>query len=276
MRKWFLLAGLCVIATSCSSAPKPLAVIASHPATIGTGDQRILIALIDPATNEFMAAEDIGASATLRDEDGTPLETIDLDFVWTLPDVRGLYVAEFEIPEAGVYQLSVAADGMAETGPTGFQAVADPVGIGVGDKAPASETRTASEFPDLSVISSDPDPDPDLYRLSVAGAVSDGEPSVIIFATPAFCESQACGPMLNQVKELRGSYPGIDFVHVEVYEDLQVQSREDLTVVDSVTEWGLPSEPWVFVVDSDGVVTAAFEGAVNNQELLDAFDAVGS
>ncbi len=276
MKKWLLVGGLLLLAAACSSAPTPLAVIASHPASIGIGEQRVLIALIDPATNEFMAAEDLAASATLRDEDGTPLETVDLEFVWTLPEVRGLYVANFEIPEAGVYQLSVAAEDLAETGPTGFQAVAEPVGIEVGDTAPASVTRTASDYPDLSVISSDPNPDPDLYRLSVAEAVGNQRPSVVIFATPAFCESQACGPMLDQVKELRGAYPGIDFVHVEVYEDLQVQSREELTVVDAVTEWGLPSEPWVFVVDSEGLVTAAFEGAVNNQELLDAFDAVGS
>lgn len=276
MRKWLLLACLGALIASCNSAPAPLAVIASHPASIGIGEQRILIALIDPATSEFMAAEDISATATLRDEDGTPLGTIDLDFVWTLPDVRGLYVADFDIPEAGVYQLSVKGEGLTETGPTGFQAVADPVGVGVGDEAPASVTRTAAEFPDLSIISSDPDPDPDLYQLSVDVAVADGSPSVIIFATPAFCESQACGPMLDQVKKLRSAYPGIDFVHVEVYEDLQVQSREELEVVDAVDEWGIPSEPWVFVVDSDGVVTAAFEGAVNDRELVDAFDAVGS
>lgn len=276
MKRWLLVGGLLLLAASCSSTPTPLAVIASHPASVGIGEQRILIALIDPATNEFIAAEDLAASATLRDEDGTPLETVDLEFVWTLPEVRGIYVANFEIPEAGVYQLSVAAEDMTETGPTGFQAVAEPVGIEVGDTAPASVTRTASDYPDLSVISSDPNPDPDLYRLSVAEAVGNQRPSVVIFATPAFCESQACGPMLDQVKGLRGAYPGIDFVHVEVYEDLQVQSREELTLVGAVTEWGLPSEPWVFVVDSEGLVTAAFEGAVNNQELLDAFDAVGS
>jgi hypothetical protein len=96
---------------------------------------------------------------------------------------------------------------------------------------------------------------------------------VIVFATPAFCASQACGPLLDQVKALRPDHEGIEFVHVEIYDDLQVEV-EDLTPVPAVSEWGLPSEPWVFVVASDGVVSAAFEGAVSDEELTAAVDAV--
>jgi hypothetical protein len=65
----------------------------------------------------------------------------------------------------------------------------------------------------------------------------------------------------------------VGFVHVEIYEDLQAEV-EDLTTVPAITEWGLPSEPWVFVVDSDGVVSAAFEGAASDEELAAAIDAV--
>jgi hypothetical protein len=49
---------------------------------------------------------------------------------------------------------------------------------------------------------------------------------------------------------------------------------EDLITVEATSEWGLPSEPWVFVVDDSGVVTAAFEGAASDAELMAAFDAV--
>ncbi len=34
-----------------------------------------------------------------------------------------------------------------------------------------------------------------------------------------------------------------------------------------VTEWGLVSEPWVFVVDASGKVTAKFEGAATADEV---------
>ncbi len=270
MRRLLALAGLVfLLATACSSATTPAAVIGSADGTIGVGEQRVLIALIDLSTSEFVASAEDEAEAILRDEDGTPLGTYDLEFVWTVPDVRGLYAAYFDIPEPGVYQLSVKAGSFNETGPVGFQAVADPVIVTVGDKAPASETRTSADFPDLSVISSDPNPDPSFYDTSVATAVTSGSPSVIVFATPALCETAACGPMLDQAKEISADFPGVDFVHVEVFEDLQVQSRLDATPVDAVDEWRLPSEPWLYVVDGDGIVVAALDGAFNNSELVD-------
>jgi hypothetical protein len=44
--------------------------------------------------------------------------------------------------------------------------------------------------------------------------------------------------------------------------------------VPAITEWGLPSEPWVFVVDGTGVVTSNFEGAASEQELRSAIEEV--
>lgn len=267
-RHFLAIVGLsAILVAGCSSAPTPLAVVASSNGSIGTGSQRLLIALVDVATNEFLADPDRQASLLLRDEDGTPLGTYDLEFVWTVPNVRGIYEADVEIPEAGVYQLTVTAEGFSETGPSGFTALEDPAVILRGEPAPASDTRTAAEFPDLSEISSDPEPDPALYELSVSEAVANGRPSVILFATPAFCASQACGPMLDQVKLIRPEFPGVDFIHVEVYEDLQVASPTDLTLVDAIVEWGLPSEPWVYVVDSSGTVSSVFEGAVSDADL---------
>lgn len=261
-----------IAVAACSSATTPLAFIGSDARSIGVGEERIILALVDPDTNEFLAAEDVAAQASLRDEDGTPLGTYDLEFRWTIPDVRGVYVGNFDIPEAGLYQLTVKAGQYAETGPVGFQAVADPAVVDVGDVAPRSVTRTSADFPDLSIITSDPDPSPVLYQETVAEAVTSGSPSVIVFATPAFCVSQACGPMLDQVKALTDDYPGIEFVHVEIYQDLQVASLSELTVVDAVVEWGLPSEPWLFVVDDHGIIAAAFEGVVGDEELADVLD----
>jgi hypothetical protein len=259
----------------CGSAEvTPFALVASSNGSIGVGTQRVLFALINPETDEFLASPDREASLTFRDENGSPLGTYPMEFIWTVPDVRGLYVARLEIPTAGTYQATIEAEGYATAGPVGLVVFEDPPLIQPGEQAPASETRTSAEYPDLSIITSDPEPDPAMYELSVSEAVSDGTPAVIVFATPAFCVSETCGPLLDQVKALRPGYPGVDFVHVEIYEDLQVESFEDLTTVQATTDWGLPSEPWVFVVDESGEVTAAFEGAASDAELSAAIDAV--
>lgn len=267
-----VLVAAALFTAACSSGPEPLASIASNGASIGTGEQRILIALVDPETNAYLATETDAATALLRNEDGSPLGEHELDFVWTVPGVRGIYAGYFDIPEAGVYQLTVEREGLAVSAPTGFVTVDDPPMVGPGDRAPLSETRVGDDYEDLSLITTDPDPDPDLYSMTVAEAVSNGTPSVIVFATPAFCTTQSCGPMLSQVKDLKFDYPEIDFVHVEIYDDLQVETFEELVVVDSVLEWQLPSEPWVYIIDADGVVVAAFEGAVNDDELTSVLD----
>jgi hypothetical protein len=269
-----LLAVVLALGACGSDEVEPFAQVASSNGSIGVGEQRVLFALIDPETNEFLAAPDREATVTIRDENGSPLETYQMEFLWTIPDVRGLYVAHIEIPEAATYQATIDAEGLAEAGPAGFVAHDELPLIEPGEQAPASETRTSAEFADLSVITSDPEPDPAMYESSIADAVTSGSPSVIVFATPAFCASQACGPLLDQVKALRPDHEGVEFVHVEIYEDLQVESVEDLTAVPATEEWGLPSEPWVFVVDSAGVVSAAFEGAASDEELGAAVDAV--
>ncbi len=272
----FLLALVLALGACGSDEVAPFAVMASANGSVGVGTQRVMIALVDPETDEFLASPDREATLTLRNEDGSPLGTYPMEFLWTVEDVRGLYVAWPEIPEAATYQATVDAEGLATAGPVGFVAFEDSPLIQPGEMAPASVTRTEAEFPDLSIISSDPDPDPAMYELSVSEAVSNGTASVIVFATPGFCVSTTCGPLLDQVKALRTDYPEIDFVHVEIYEDLQVESTDDLTVVPAVSEWGLPSEPWVFVVDASGEVTAAFEGAASDAELTGAIDAVAS
>lgn len=277
MRKAALLIGVVVALVACgSSEPTPLARVASAQ-PVGFGEQRVMFTLIDPETNEWVASADRPATVTLRNENGSPIDTYPLDFVWAFEDVRGLYVGELVIPEEEeTYQVTIKAEGFGEAGPVGLVAIEDPTVVQIGEPAPPSETKVGADYPDLSVITSDPDPDPAMYESSVADAVTSGSPTVITFATPAFCTSEACGPMLDQVKALQASYPDVEFVHVEVYDDLQVTDFEDLTVVPAVEEWGLPSEPWVFVVDEGGAVSAAFEGAVSDEELTTAIDAVAS
>jgi hypothetical protein len=276
MRKATLsVVGIALLLGGCGSEEvTPFALVASSNGSIGVGEQRVMFALVDPETDEFLASPDREATVNFRDENGSPIATYPTEFIWTVPEVRGLYVARLEIPEAGTYQATIDAEGFATAGPVGVVAFEDPPLIQPGEQAPPSETRTSAEYPDLSVITSDPDPDPAMYELSVSDAVTDGTPAVIVFATPAFCVSQTCGPLLDQVKALRSAYDGVDFVHVEIYEDLQVDSPEELTTVAATGEWGLPSEPWVFVVDDTGLVTAAFEGAASDAELRAAIDTV--
>ena len=110
-----------------------------------------------------------------------------------------------------------------------------------------------------------------------------GEPFVVVFATPKFCASTQCGPTLDRVKPIAAAHPDVTFINVEPYqlEDVDGQLQPvltgdppALTPAASTEEWGLPTEPWIFVVDRDGIVTGSFMLIASDEELEAAVSAV--
>lgn len=136
----------------------------------------------------------------------------------------------------------------------------------VGEEAPASLNRTLATEPDMTLLTSASDPDPSFYQMTVAEAISTGRPTVVGFLTPAFCQTKWCAPVLDSLEIARGEIGDqANFIHIEVYDDFQ-----ELTVVKEMAEWGLETEPWVFVLDGGGRVVARFSGPLSPEELMSA------
>jgi hypothetical protein len=215
-----------------------------------------------------------------------PIASVDGTFVWAIENERGIYVANVTFPEAGLYgaEFTTAAAG---TTPTTLRLTFDvqpssPV-IKVGDHAPASKTPTlGTAGGDVTHISTDATPDPAFYQTSVDQALAAHKPFVLIFATPKFCTSAQCGPTLDRIKPYVTKYPGVTFINVEPYKlklvngDLQadLDPNGQLQTVAATGEWHLFSEPNVFVVNKDGIVTANFELIFSDAELTAALDAI--
>ena len=85
------------------------------------------------------------------------------------------------------------------------------------------------------------------------------------FATPKFCASRTCGPVVDVVEEVARRLDGenVRFIHVEVYEDNDPAKGFNPWL----QEWKLPTEPWTFLVGADGRIAARFEGTVSVNEL---------
>ena len=131
-------------------------------------------------------------------------------------------------------------------------------------------TPTSADGEDLRTITSASDPDPDLYKLSIHQALLEEKPLVVVFATPAFCVSATCGPQVEMVSQVKERYRDqANFIHVEVFKDPHlIQGRSPGGgLVAAVEEWGLPTEPWTFVVDRDGRVRAKFEQFTPAEEI---------
>src|SRR5687767_12714837 len=203
----------------------------------------------------------------LAESETEPVFGADMEFIETIPGGRGLYMTMAEFDSAGSWgaEVSVTGDGLDETVNAAFDVAETGSTPPIGAPAPASETPTGDDVKDLSEISTDEHPDPDFYRMSVDEALKAKEPFVLTFATPKFCQSAVCAPTLNIVKRASKDFPDVTFIHVEPYDNLD--DPANLKPVPAVTEWGLPSEPWVFVVDAKGRIAAKYEGTVTEREL---------
>lgn len=189
------------------------------------------------------------------------------EFVWIHEADRGLYTANVEIPEAGQWEIAVVPAGDSEIALRALvKASSRSSTPPIGSEAPRTQTKTAAGADgDLKSITTDDKPDPDFYKMSIAEAVTSGRPAVIAFSTPARCSSNMCGPVIEVLKAAKQSHPDANFVHVEIYDEPQNLNND--AVVPAVKEWGLPTEPWVFVVNASGKVTDKFESVVSKQEI---------
>ena len=247
--------------------PDAFGIVASSDIAVGPAPDRLLVAISDQAGTR-LASPDIAVRLRIfpidREDDSVEIST---EFVWAVPDVSGLYTASFAFESAGVWFVDVLDPGGAVIDQVGFSVLDDPLTPKVGEAAPPSNSVTLADN-DLADITTDSDPDSSLYQMSISEAVTSGRPSVIVFATPRFCQTATCGPTLQAVRAMMPNFPGVNFVHVEVFTNLDEPGN--LQVVPAVSEWGLPTEPWVFVVDANGVVTGRFEGVISEPDVASA------
>ena len=120
-----------------------------------------------------------------------------------------------------------------------------------------------------------PEPIAALNELTVAEALATGQPVLVAVATPAFCQSRFCGPLLDQVVyPLYGEFAGsVVFVHVEPFSIPEARAGR-LVAVPLMAEWRLLTEPWIFVAGRDGRVAAKFEGIASIEEVRETLAAL--
>jgi hypothetical protein len=179
-----------------------------------------------------------------------------------------LYRADNPFDRPGLWEIDFDVSTGEESAPFLVDVLAAPSTVAAGDPAPLITTPTSSDVP-ISDLTTDPEPMPSLYEMSLDEAFTSGQQSVVIFATPAYCTSAACGPLLQQTKDAAARFDDVNFVHVEVYSGFNEEGfQPDVDhLVPAVDAFKLPSEPWIFVVDSNGVIKSRLEGVLSEGEL---------
>lgn len=255
---------------------------------LGVGPNRVAFGVVDREGMPVRPAE-AQVKASLLDPETKTSEVRSTSVAhfqqWPI-GTQGVLTTQLFLDKPGFWQLNVeatAADGSDVEARGAFQVKANSDTPTVGQPAPRSVTLTLDSLEDLSdltTISSAAAPDPDLYQMSVDAALDTGKPLILVFSTPAFCVSATCGPQVAIISQIKEKYQNMaNFIHVEVFENphLIEGGRPVGDTVAAVAEWNLPTEPWTFVIDGEGLVRAKFEQFTTKKEietaLVDLFDA---
>jgi hypothetical protein len=144
----------------------------------------------------------------------------------------------------------------------------------VGEKAIPSKNPVLEPGIDPKTVTTAEPPDRNLLRTTVAASMAAKRPFVVTFATPLYCQTRTCGPVVQVVQSVAKSWQkqGVDFIHIEIYKDNDPAKGTNRWV----DEWKLRSEPFTFVVDKTGVIRTRFEGAFSAAELETAVSKVAS
>ena len=252
-------------------------------AILGTGDlgvgvNRVGFVLTSPdgiVTDPVTVTSSYGGP-----EGGVVGETAEMVFQPWPYGTRGLHTGELTFDRAGPWKLDISAagtDGSVSKAELSFEVAERTSAPANGAPAPLSRSKTADDVASLDEITTGSLQDADLYQVSLDEAVRSGLPTVVVFASPAFCTNAVCGPQVEVLTQLKDKYSGrANFVHVDFYDNpMEIQGDLDKGVISpTVIEWGLPSIEWTFVIDREGIVATRFEAFATLEEveaaLLDA------
>ena len=183
-----------------------------------------------------------------------------------------LFTVNHDFAKAGNWGVEVQArfpDQTAGLQRVSFTVAESSAALLPGTAAPSVDTPTLASSNDaLPLLSTAEPPNPAFYELSLADALANEKPTLIYMGTPAFCSSRVCGPgygIYNELYEQWGDE--VNFIQVEVFEGLPDPSANGWTLTEAMTSFGLTTEPWLYFIDSDGMIQYRIEGLFGVEEV---------
>lgn len=279
-------AGATAGATPAAAAIKPVLLTQEF---VAGGDNRVAIGLLDDENRfvkdaavhlRFFTIGGDGQTGTFRGEgdmqyvelnvegahvhDSSPASAVTEDsvsfYVVNAPfDTAGMWGVEAQVtPENGAAPVTIQVPITVRT---------ESQSPSIGAVPPASRHDTAATNSNAESLCSR-SPACSLHDKVIADVLGTGRPLVVMFSTPAFCETRFCGPVLEVLLVQEPAYRDrVDFIHIEIWEDFQLQRERA-----AVREWNLPGEPYTFFMNGEGAVVGKLEAVFSEEELKSALD----
>ena len=181
-----------------------------------------------------------------------------------------MYVTDATFDTPGIWKAEARAGG--QKIPFSLEVNEAPAGPVAGDQAPTAASPTPTATLGVNPICTRDTEVPAARRVALRDVIGKGKPVVVLFATPARCQSQYCAPVLDEFLKVSEPYRDrAQFVHVEIYKSLTSANNELVPTVDA---WELPGEPVMYGIDTAGVVRSRIEGAFGGTEMQQQIDAL--
>jgi hypothetical protein len=254
-------------------------ILAPSVSVMGKGSNRFAFALFDPSRKQIQDAQvavyvskgkdgKVYGPFPARSESLQVAPQFESQTTASDPDAaKSVYVADVPFKSKGRWQIAALTRLNGQLLPT--TRVQAEVGQGggppdVGEKAPRITTPTVDSVGGaIEKIDTRVPPLPSLHDVNFADVVGK-KPAVLLFATPQLCQSRVCGPVVDVEAQVQSKFKDkADFLHMEIYNDNKLEKG----FRPQVGTYRLPSEPWAFVIDRNGVVRDRFEGAFSVGEL---------
>jgi hypothetical protein len=196
---------------------------------------------------------------------------------------NGVYEAEDVVfGQPGFWQVTVTAtiDGLGRQLVTNLGVTEESPIPAPGDRALETENLTMDSkgVPDGAIDSMAANggeiPDPELHEWTIARAVEQGRPALVLFGTPAFCQSIFCGPEVQELQRFAAEYPDrAVYIHVEIWNDYDGQAVNE-AAADWLLRGGDMTEPWLYLIGADGVIADRWGSLFDPDEVEAALEAL--
>jgi len=176
------------------------------------------------------------------------------------------YPLEFEPPEVGNYIIRT------EFSEFDFELVVverfeTPV-FQVGEELPAFDTPTFDDARGVDPVCTRPGEPCPFHELTLTEALANDRPTALLIATPQFCQTDVCGPSVENLIEHGASRDDINIIHVEVFENFarDTDNGDFPALAPLVVEWQVDFEPSLFVADATNAIVGGKHFAFDSDE----------
>jgi hypothetical protein len=186
---------------------------------------------------------------------------------------RGYYPLELTLPSTGTYTAVASVDGKRID--AAFEVVDESPVPQVGEVMPVFDTPTTSDARGVDPICT-ADPPCALHADDLRATLAAKKPTALLVGTPAYCQVQICGPVLDVLLAEQPSSPGVTCIHAEVYQDgsAAAEDIQNAQLTDAVDRLGLTYEPALFVIGADGKLSSRLDSIYDQAELRRALEKV--